>query len=122
MDRNRTLSKSNGSKAAHPAVIRRQTRGVRAAFFDDPAIDQVMTYVIELATEVSVLRDRLAAAEEVLAGQGVLAADAVDTFSPEPAFAALRQKERKAFLERVFRTHLGKPGRGLDEDSRKEAE
>ena len=44
----------------------RVSKGERPKFFDDPAIDQMMTFFLELMTEVSVLRERVDTVERLL--------------------------------------------------------
>ena len=108
-----------------PALsIPKKVKGKPSVFFKDPAIDQVMTFFIELLTEVSVLRDRLDTLERVLAENGVMVPDAIETHvqdeaSEQAVLAVLdeigpelvgydaseqrRAAERKALLERVMR-------------------
>ena len=37
---------------AEDVKLPRETRGKRPQFFDDPSLDQMMTFLIELTTEV----------------------------------------------------------------------
>ena len=86
-------------------VFPRHAKGARPSFFDDPAIDQVMTFVIEVTTELSVLRDRVNTLESLLEKHELLPAGAVENFRPDPEAERSRMAARKAFLERVFRMH-----------------
>lgn len=76
-------------------------------FFDDPAIDRLMGVVMNLATEVFVLRERCAAQEAQLAARGL-----VDTAllgaEPGPQQVHDRAAEQQAFVE-----HLLEPLRGV---------
>jgi hypothetical protein len=83
--------------------IPKKVKGKPSVFFKDPAIDQVMTFFIELLTEVSVLRDRLDTLERVLAESGVIVPDAIETHVHDDASEQRRAAERKALLERVMR-------------------
>ncbi len=81
------------------------TRGKRPHFFDDPAIDQVMTFLIELATEVAVLRERHDTVERLLDQQGSITRAAIEAYRAPPAVEAERAAQREAYLKRVFRMH-----------------
>lgn len=83
--------------------IPKTVKGKKSVFFKDPAVDQVMTFFIELLTEVSVLRDRVDTLEQLLHDKGVVARGAVDAYEHDAAGEARRAAERKALLERVMR-------------------
>lgn len=83
--------------------IPKKVKGKPSVFFKDPAIDQVMTFLIELLTEVSVLRDRVDTLEHVLQQRDVIAADAIESHQHDEANEKRRAAERKALLERVMR-------------------
>jgi hypothetical protein len=72
-------------------------------FFPDPALDRAFGVVMALATEVWVLRDRLAALEAQLAGRALVDRDAL---SREPADDAARE-EREAFVAHLLQNLLG---------------
>ena len=72
-------------------------------FFPDPALDRAFGVVTALATEVWVLRDRVAALEELLVQRGVLEAGQL---SQEPK-SDLRQKDREAFVAHLMQSLLG---------------
>jgi len=83
----------------------RTTQGKRPQFFADPALDQMMTFMIELATEVSVVRERLDTVERLLDTQGSVTRAAIEAFVPSAALEAERAGAREAYLKRVFRMH-----------------
>jgi hypothetical protein len=72
-------------------------------FFPDPALDRAFGVVMALATEVWVLRDRLAALEAQLAGRALVDRDAL---SREPTGDAVRE-EREAFVAHLLQNLLG---------------
>ena len=72
-------------------------------FFPDPALDRAFGVVMALATEVWVLRDRLAALEAQLAGRALVDRDAL---SREPADDVARE-EREAFVAHLMQNLLG---------------
>ena len=86
-------------------VFQRHAKGERPHFFNDPAIDQMLTFFVELTTEVSVLRDRLSTIELLLDKNGTLNRDDIEDFRPDDAAEKHGMEQRKAFLERVFRMH-----------------
>lgn len=86
-------------------VFPRHTKGKRPNFFDDPAMDQMMTFFVELATEVSVLRDRLGTVEAVLDEKGTVSRDDIESYRPSDALERDRAADRTAFVERIFRMH-----------------
>jgi hypothetical protein len=75
-------------------------------FFADPALDRAFGVVMTLATEVYVLRDRLAALEQQLAARGALDPEALAA-EPSPAAQAARAADRDAFVAHLMQNLLG---------------
>ncbi len=90
---------------AEAVKLPRQTRGKRPHFFDDPAIDQIMTFLLELTTEVSVMRERLDTVERLLDRDGVVTRAAIEAFAPDAGLETERAAWRDAYVKRVFRMH-----------------
>lgn len=86
-------------------VLPRVTKGKRPSFFEDPAIDQMMTFIVELTTEVGVMRERLDTVERLLDTHGSVTRAALEAYRPDAAVEAERAAWRDAFLKRVFRMH-----------------
>jgi hypothetical protein len=76
-------------------------------FFADPALDRAFGVVMALATEVYVLRDRLAALEAQLAARGLLDRAALEA-EPSPEEIAARAADRDAFVEHLMHHLLGR--------------
>ncbi len=76
-------------------------------FFEDPAIDRAFGVVMALATEVYVLRDRLAAMERLLDGKGVLARAELDR-EPAPDEVQAGEADRAAFVAGLMEPLLGR--------------
>lgn len=95
------------SKQTPPESVRLpgETRGKRPRFFDDPAIDQMMTFLIELTTEVAVLRERLDTVEQLLEKHGSVTREAIESYQQDAQRDAARSAWRDAYLKRVFRMH-----------------
>ena len=92
-------------KTTPPVKLPKYTKGKRPRFFDDPAIDQMMTFMVELTTEVAVLRARLDTVEHLLDTQGSVTRAAIEAFVPPPETEAEQTAWRDAYLKRVFRMH-----------------
>lgn len=86
-------------------MLPRQTKGKRPQFFDDPAIDQVMTFVVELATELAVVRTRLDTVERLLDEHGSVTRAAIDAYEPGPDVEAERDAWLAGYFRRVLRMH-----------------
>ncbi|MDE1147224.1 MAG: hypothetical protein PW843_30190 [Azospirillaceae bacterium] len=91
-------------------ILPRVTKGRRSTFFDDPAVDQVMTFFLELMTEVMVLRDRQDTLERLLETKGTVSRADLRDLPVAPEVEAERTAERAAFVERILRIHLSPNG------------
>ena len=76
-------------------------------FFADPALDRAFGVVMALATEVQVLRDRVAALERVLERGGMLDRAALDA-EPAAGEVAAAKDEREAFVRHLLTPLLGR--------------
>jgi hypothetical protein len=72
-------------------------------FFPDPALDRAFGVVMALATEVWVLKDRVAALEAQLGARGLVDREAL---AREPSEDAVRE-EREAFVAHLMQNLLG---------------
>jgi len=75
-------------------------------FFDDPAVDRLMGVVMALATEHYVLRDRVRALEEQLAGAGLID-PATLAGKPFAGETEADSADATAFAEELLRPLLG---------------
>ena len=87
----------------HDITLPRSTRGRRPHFFDNPETDVLMSVVLELASELSVLYDRVDAMQRVMDAQGVLASKTLEAFEPSAEQAAERAERRQEYMQRLFR-------------------
>ena len=92
---------------ADPAkvVLPRTPKGKRPAFFEDPSVDQLMTFVLELTTEVGVMPERLDTVEHLLERDGKVTRASIEAFQPSTEMESERNAWRDAYLKRVFRLH-----------------
>lgn len=83
--------------------LQKKARGERPVYFDDPAIDKVLSITLALAGETAVLHDRLDTIERLLdTGQPVSRA-AIDGYIPDQAVREERDAWREMFLSNVLR-------------------
>src|SRR5689334_16688320 len=88
-----------------PVKLPRVAKGKRPQFFNDPAIDQMMTFILELMTEVSVLYDRVDTMERLLDAKGTIGRQDVEDYRPDDKIEAERVARREAYIKRVLRMH-----------------
>ena len=83
------------------------TKGKRPAFFNDPALDSMMTALLEVMAENWSLKERLYALEKALKTERVLTDNAVEnvTWSDEEKMA--HETERQRILNDAFRALKG---------------
>jgi len=72
------------------------------AFFDNPAIDNLIAVTLELGAELWVQKERMRVVERLLAERGVVTAEAIEQYSSTPEELARVQSERDAFVNRVY--------------------
>lgn len=80
-----------------------KAKGKRPAYFDDPATDRLLSIVMALTGEVSVLRERLDSVERLLEAHGVLPRAAIEAFRPDRAAAHERGLATRELIARVLR-------------------
>lgn len=85
-----------------PVRVPQTAKGHRPTFFTDPVNDRMMAMMMALVTEVSVLRDRVDTVEAIAEKKGIILADEIESYEPDPARAEAREKVRQEFLDRIF--------------------
>lgn len=97
---------SSDSNAYAPAPERphvtRDARGKRPEFFAAEGMDHAMSMIMVLANEMSVLRDRLDAAERVAKQNGMDLAAGIDALELDEDALNQREQQRQDFLGRLF--------------------
>lgn len=83
-------------------LLPRTARGKRPAFHENSAIDRLITIVMALTSEVSVLRDRVDTMELLGNKSGWLEHGAVDGFVADHPTRERREVAREAYLGRVL--------------------
>lgn len=78
-------------------------KGRNPHFFADPNTDRLLSMVMELASEMSVMRDRLDTHERLAAIKGVYTDDDIEAFRPNEGEAKAREEWRGKFLDRILK-------------------
>lgn len=78
-------------------------KGRRPAFFDDPAVDRLLSLTMALVAEVSVLRERQDTLERLLEAKGSLSRADIEAYAPDRAAGEERAIATKAYIARVMR-------------------
>lgn len=81
----------------------KRAKGRRPEYFDDPAIDRLLSIVLALTGEVSVLRERLDTVERLLEARGALSREDIERYVPDRAAGEERGLATKAYIARVMR-------------------
>lgn len=93
-------------------------RGKRPRFFPVAGMDEMVSMVIELTSEVWVLKQRLHALEHVAADQGLDLTTGIEKYQPSAEEAAALAAERQRLIAGVLRSleaEFGEPVEGRDE-------
>ncbi len=93
---------ANGAAAA--VRLQRKAKGERPQYFEEPAIDKVLSITMALAGEVAVMRDRMDSIERMLERGETPTKQALDAYKPSQAEIAERDAWREQFLEVVLRS------------------
>lgn len=72
-------------------------------YFADPNLDRAVGLIMQLASEVHVLTQRVHALEALLVRNGTLGADAVDAYIPEGTEGERQETVRDAMVQRLLR-------------------
>ena len=69
---------------------------------DEPIAERLVRVMMNLAVELSVVRERLDTVERLLATQGSVTAADIDSFQPDEQADAERRAWREQYVQRVF--------------------
>lgn len=104
--------------------IRKEAKGRRPIFHDEPGIDRVQAMVMALAGEVAVMHDRLDTIERIAERKGLVLNAEIESFEPDHAVLSAREAWRQEFLTRVlyvFRKEMDEYKTGDTDDKFKQA-
>lgn len=71
-------------------------------FFRDPMIDKLLEVTLLLGGEIWTNRDRQMVMEHLLATEGMVTPDLIETFKPDEEFEARSEELRLQFVQRIF--------------------
>jgi polyhydroxyalkanoate synthesis regulator phasin len=80
-----------------------KAKGKRPQYFDDPAVDRILSIVMAVAGEVAVLRERLDTVERLLEAKGSISRADIEAYVPDRAAGAERGLLHKAYIARIMR-------------------
>lgn len=83
--------------------LQKKARGERPRYFQDPAIDKLLSITLALAGEVAVLHDRLDTVERLSQAGTPFGPAVVDAYEPDADVRAARDQWRDRFLDVVLR-------------------
>jgi hypothetical protein len=82
--------------------LERNAKGKRPQFYATPGLDEAMSMIMVLASELTVVRDRLDTVEKLAAAKGVMLDAEIEAFEPDQATLEARELRRQDFLARLF--------------------
>jgi hypothetical protein len=80
-----------------------RAKGRRPDYFDDPASERMLSMLLALVGEVSVLRDRFDTIERLLDEQGTLRREDIERHVPDRAAGEERGEATRAYIARIMR-------------------
>ena len=87
---------------AKKITLPRVAKGKNLVYLDDNSVDNILAMVMTLTQEISVLTDRLATIENLMAKKGQINTDDINSFEPDNELQEKRSERRKALLKRVL--------------------
>jgi hypothetical protein len=77
-------------------------RAPRPVYLDDVRLDRMLGAIVELTAQLYVAKDRTRVLEQLLIDKGVLTAEEIEFYSPDPEFEARATKDREELLKAVI--------------------
>ena len=71
-------------------------------YFSDPMIDKLLEIVLLMGGEIWTVHDRQMVMEHLLATQGRVTPDLIETFKPDEAFQGKCEQQRIEFINRIY--------------------
>ncbi|MDR7101186.1 hypothetical protein [Croceicoccus sp. BE223] len=81
----------------------KRAKGKRPQYFEDPAVERLMSITMALAAELSVQRQRGDTLERILEDKGVIDRAEIDAWRPSREAAQERGVATKAYIARIMR-------------------
>lgn len=80
-----------------------KAKGKRPQYFEDPALDRMLSILLATVGEVSVLKERLDTVERLLDAKGTISRADIEAYEPDRDAAYERGLATKEYLARVMR-------------------
>lgn len=80
-----------------------KAKGKRPQYFEDPALDRMLSILLALVGEVSVVRERLDTVERLLDAKGTISRADIEAYEPDRETGYDRGVATKEFIARVMR-------------------
>lgn len=77
-------------------------KGARPRFYTEPGLDQAMSMILVLASELSVIRDRMDSMERVAKNHGIDFVSEIDQLVLDQAALEAREHARQSLLSRLY--------------------
>ena len=90
---------------AKKITLPRVAKGKNLVYLDDNSVDNILAMVMTLTQEISVLTDRLDTIEHIMAKNGQINLDDIDSFEPDLQLQEKRSKRRKSLTKKGFITN-----------------
>lgn len=81
----------------------KKAKGKRPSYFDAPENDRILSMVMALVGEVSVIRERLDTVERLLETKGSIDRQDIENYAPDPDAAYERGLITRGYIARVMR-------------------
>ncbi len=81
----------------------KKSKGKRPAYFEDPAIDRLLSIVMAVAGEVAVNRERLDTIERLLDAKGTISRADIEAYKPDREAGYERGLLHREYIARVLR-------------------
>lgn len=78
-------------------------KGKRPSYFDDPAMDRMLSILMAVAGEVSVLRERLDTVERLLEEKGSIRREDIESYEPDREAGFERGAATREYVARILR-------------------
>lgn len=80
-----------------------RAKGARPKYFDDPAVDRLVSIVMALAGEVAVVKERLDTVERLLDAKGTVSRADIEAYAPSRDAGHERGVMHREFAARILR-------------------
>ena len=85
------------------ALAGKKAKGKRPQYFEDPAIDRILSIVMALAGEVAVNRERLDTVERLLETKGAITRADIEAYKPDRDVGYERGLQHREYIARILR-------------------